>query len=210
MTTNLKTRDETEVGFDSQDDRFDRTSIILHWVTVLLITIQFTSIWARETIGHQSGLAPLLLSLHRAMGLLTWTVVAARLIWRRYFAHVPDFPANMPIVQQLVAKANEHSLYIMLLAVPATGLARALLRGRPLDLLIWQVPALMNPHPAWQSMFAEAHEACATVLMLLIGLHIGAALFHHAILRDDVLQRMTPELPSRKPLMPASRIDRRE
>jgi superoxide oxidase len=210
MTTTLKTRDEAEVRCDSQDDRFDRTSITLHWVTVLLITIQFASIWARETISHQSGLAPLLLSLHRTTGLLTWAVVAARLIWRRYFAHVPDFPANVPVVQQLVAKANEHSLYIMLLVVPATGLARALLRGRPLDLLIWQVPALMNPHPAWQSMFAEAHEASATVLMVLIGLHIGAALFHHAILRDDVLQRMTPELPSRKPLMPASRIDRRE
>jgi superoxide oxidase len=210
MTTSLKTRDETGVRFDSQDDRFDRTSIILHWVTVLLITVQFGSIWARETISHQSGLAALLLSLHRAMGLLTWAVVAARLIWRRYFAHVPDFPTNMPIVQQLVAKANEHSLYIMLLAVPATGLARALLRGRPLDLLIWQVPALLNPHPAMQSVFAEAHQAAATVLMILIGLHVGAALFHHAILRDDVLQRMTPEMPSRKPLMPASGIDKRE
>jgi cytochrome b561 len=107
MTTSLKTRDETGVRFDSQDDRFDRTSIILHWVTVLLITVQFGSIWARETISHQSGLAALLLSLHRAMGLLTWAVVAARLIWRRYFAHVPDFPTNMPIVQQLVAKAND-------------------------------------------------------------------------------------------------------
>jgi cytochrome b561 len=68
----------------------------------------------------------------------------------------------------------------------------------------------MNPHPAMQSVFAEAHEAAATVLMILIGLHVGAALFHHAILRDDVLQRMTPEMPSRKPLMPASGIDKRE
>jgi superoxide oxidase len=210
MTTSLKTGDETGVRFDSRDDRFDRTSIMLHWVTVLLITVQFGSIWARETIIHQNGLAALLLSLHRAMGLLTWTVVAARLIWRRYFAYVPDFPTNMPIIQQLVAKANEHSLYIMLLAVPATGLARALLRGRPLDLLIWQVPALMSPHPGLQSVFAEAHEAAATVLMILIGLHIGAALFHHAILRDDVLQRMTPEVRSRKPLMPATGIDKRE
>jgi len=210
MTTSLKTRDETEIRLDPQDDRFDRTSIMLHWVTVLLITIQFASIWAREAISHQSDLAALLLSLHRAMGLLTWTVVAAGLIWRRYFAYVPDFPTNMPIVQQLVAKANEHSLYILLLVVPATGLARALLRGRPLDLLIWRVPALMNPHPALRSVFAAAHEAAATVLMILIGLHIGAELFHHAILRDDVLQRMTPEMPSRKPLLPASGIDKRE
>jgi cytochrome b561 len=192
MTTSAKTGDETGIGFDAEDDRFDRTSVVLHWVTVLLITVQFVSVWMREAISHQSNLAALLLSLHRATGLVTWAVVVARLIWRRYFAYVPPFPTNMPIVQQLVAKANEHSLYILLLAVPATGLARALLRGRPLDLLIWQVPALMNPHPALQSMFAEAHEAAATVLIILIGLHVSAALFHHAILRDDVLQRMTP------------------
>ena len=193
MTKNLESADTTVVRSDAAGQRFDQTSIMFHWVTVVLIVVQFASIWVRESLTHQSSFAPLLLSLHRTTGVLTLVVVATRLIWRRYFAYVPAFPANMPIVQQLVVKANEYSLYILLLAMPITGLARVLLRGQPFDLFMWQVPTLMEPHPATRGVFAQAHEAGATALAVLIALHVSAALFHHLVLRDDVPQRMLPQ-----------------
>jgi cytochrome b561 len=37
-----------------------------------------------------------------------------------------------------------------------------------------------------------AHEFGAKALVVLIGLHAGAALFHGLVLRDVVLQRMLP------------------
>ena len=187
---------------ESEDRRFDQLSIALHWVTVLLIVIQFASIWAHEAVGHQSNLAAQLLSLHRLAGSLTWFVTAARLVWRRYFAPAPAFPRSMPQFQQIAAKANEYGLYVLLLTMPVTGLMRTLLRGKPFDLLFWHVPALLQPNPDWRSVFADTHEIGATLLMLLIALHATAALFHHLILRDGVLKRMLFRMPQQPKLAP--------
>jgi cytochrome b561 len=173
-------------------DRFDRTSIALHWLTVLLIVVQFTTMWVRELISHQSDLAELLLSAHRSSGFLIWLAAIVRLIWRRYFAYLPPFPSSMPHVQQVAAKANEYGLYILLLAMPLTGIARVLFQGQPFGLLFWQVPALVDADPVLHGVFVRAHNAGATALMVLIGLHAGAALFHRLVLGDDVLQRMLP------------------
>jgi cytochrome b561 len=38
----------------------------------------------------------------------------------------------------------------------------------------------------------QVHETGAWLLLALIGLHAGAALFHALVLRDRVLQRMLP------------------
>jgi cytochrome b561 len=184
------------------DDRFDQTSIILHWLTAVLIVVQFSSIWVREAVGHRSNLGTAILSLHESAGVLTWIVVVARLFWRRYFAYLPPFPPSMPKLQQTVAKANEYGLYLLLLTQPITGLARVLLRGQPFDLFAWQVPALLESNPGTRIVFVEAHVIGAKALMLLIGLHAGAALFHRLVLRDGVLQRMLPRVSARTKLMP--------
>src|ERR1700760_1179252 len=122
-------------SFSGSMDRFDPTSIALHWLTVFLIVVQFTSVWVRELMSHQSNLAGLLLSAHQSSGFLIWLAVVVRLIWRRYFAYLPPFPSNMPNFQQVAAKANEYGLYILLLTMPLTGIARTILRGHPFGLL---------------------------------------------------------------------------
>jgi cytochrome b561 len=201
MTKNLESAETSTVGTQA-DDRFDGTSIMLHWLTVLLIVVQFASIWTREATGHHGSLGVALLSLHRTSGMLTWFVALARLAWRHSSAHLPPFPPSMPKLQQTIAKANEYGLYVLLLAMPVTGLMRVLLRGQPFDLLFWQVPALLEPDPALRSVFVEAHAIGAKALIALIGLHAGAALFHRLVLRDGVLNRMLPRISARTKLKP--------
>jgi len=87
--------------------RFDPTSIALHWLTVLLIVGQFTTVWMHEAVGHGTGLGLELLAAHQTMGALTWTVALARLVWRRKFAYLPPFPTSMTKLQQWIAKTNE-------------------------------------------------------------------------------------------------------
>ena len=171
---------------------FDRTSIVLHWLTVLLIVVQFSSALLRETVDRNSGIATTLLNTHRNSGVLIWIVIMVRLVWRHNFAYLPPFPEGMPRLQRTIAKANEYGLYALLLVQPITGLGRVLLRGAPFDLFIWEVPALLEPNDAIRHSFEKAHEFGANALFALIGLHAGAALFHRLILRDGVLQRMLP------------------
>ncbi len=202
MTKNSESAATALVAVASADDRFDQTSMILHWLTVLLLVVQFASIWAHEAVDHHSNLAAEFLSLHRSAGVLTWVVVVARLCWRRYFAYLPPFPSSIPQFQQTVAKANEYGLYILLLAMPITGLMRVLLRGQPFELLVWQIPALLEPDPAVRSLFVQAHAIGAKALMVLIAMHVGAAMFHRLVLRDGVLQRMLPRMSVRAKLTP--------
>jgi superoxide oxidase len=192
MIKNFKSADGIVVKAAASSGPFDPTSIVLHWLTVLLIIGQFATAWLHEAVGHGTGLGLELLATHQTMGALTWTIGLARLIWRRRFAYLPPFPKSMPKLQQWIAKANEYGLYALLLVQPITGLGDVVFHGRPFTLLIWQVPALLTPDAAIRSLFQEAHEIGAKALLALIGLHAGAALFHGLVLRDGILQRMLP------------------
>ena len=169
--------------------RFDRTSITLHWLTVALVAAQFTTAWLADADRSE---AALFLLAHRSIGILTWIVVVLRLIWRQTFAHLPPFPANMPKLQQQIAKLNECALYALLLLQPLTGLGNTLLHGRPFRLFVWDMPAWFAPDKVIWHAFQWFHEVGAWMLLTLIGLHAAAALFHGLILRDGVLQRILP------------------
>lgn len=200
MTRSLESTKTSTIEIVRSDDRFDQTSMVFHWLTVLLIVIQFASIWAHVAVGHHSSLAAPLLSLHRSAGVLIWFVTVMRLFWRHVFGYLPPFPPSMSKFQQIAAKTNEYGLYLMLLTLPVTGLARVMLRGQPFDLFFLHLPALLEPNPALRSIFVTAHGYSAKALMALIGLHVGAALFHRLVLRDGVLNRMLPRISLRTKL----------
>jgi superoxide oxidase len=193
MIENLESaRGMVVVRPSAKGGRFDPTSMALHWITVLLIVGQFTTVWLHEAVGHGTGLGLQLLAMHQTLGGLTWLVALARLVWRRRFAYLPPFPKSMPKLRQWIAKANEYGLYALLLVQPITGLGDVVFHGRPFMLFVWQVPALLTPDQAIRGLFQQAHELGAKALLALIGLHAGAALFHGHVLRDGVLQRMLP------------------
>jgi cytochrome b561 len=193
MVTNLETAKTIVARAQSSGERFDSTSIVLHWLTVLLIISQFSTIWLHELVDHETGLGSEILDAHRTIGVLTWVVALARVAWRRRFAYLPPFPESMPKLQQWIAKANEYGLYALLLVQPITGLGGVVFHGRSFTLFIWQVPVLFEPDAAIRTLFLKAHEVGGSALLILIGLHASAAFFHGFVLRDGVLQRMLPQ-----------------
>ena len=192
MTKSLESAEAPAVKAAAESGRFDQISIALHWLTVLLIVAQFTTAWLREAVDHETSLAAAILTIHRSSGVLTWIFGLVRLVWRHNFAYLPPFPDSMPKFQQMLAKANEYGLYVLLFVQPITGVGRVLFRGHPFELFFWEVPVLLEPNPEIRNLFLAAHEFGAKALLALIGFHAGAALFHRLVLRDDVLQRMLP------------------
>ena len=170
---------------------FDRLTRWLHWTTVLLVLFQFLSGWSFALTEGTPLFAPLLLA-HRSSGAAVWTITALRWGWRASFARFPPFPAGLPHLMQLVAKTSERALYGLLFYEPLTGLADTLLRGRPFGLFVWTVPALLPRDLAWSLFWHELHAWGAWALAGLAAVHALAALFHHLVLRDDVLEAMLP------------------
>ena len=175
--------------------RFDGVTIAFHWATAILVAGLFTTGWLMGA-ATSAAQAERLLYVHRSLGALGLAIAICRLLWRLSFAFLPPWPAAMPRIQRLLARANEYGLYALLLAQPLTGLAQSLSRGRPFPLLAWQIPPVMAKDKALTIFFHDIHEASALVLLGLIAIHILAALFHRLVLRDEVLQSMLPWQPS--------------
>jgi superoxide oxidase len=170
---------------------FDSVTICLHWATVLLVLAMFASAWLHSHT-QDDVLRPVLLQIHRSLGMTIWIATAFRLAWRLTNAKLPPFPANMTKVHRAIVHLSEYGLYALLLGLPATGLGATLFSGRPFALFLWQIPQLAPHDKALWAMFHLAHEIGAWALGALAAGHAAAALFHYLVLRDDVLQCMAP------------------
>jgi superoxide oxidase len=123
-----------------------------------------------------------------------WALTAFRLGWRLTRASMPEFPVSMTASQRLIVRLSEYSLYALLLLQPVTGLCQTLLEGRPFEVFGWQAPAILAEDLRLAGVFHETHELGAWCLIALVSVHALAALIHHFILRDDVLETMAPVL----------------
>ena len=172
---------------------FDRLTIALHWLTLVLILGVIGTALLRES-AHDSAARSLLLQVHRSIGVVIWVVTALRLGWRSLGAQLPPFPGSMSTPHRLAVRASEYGLYALLLLQPATGMAQTILRGRAFDLFAVHIPVLLAKNAAPTAAFHHAHEVGAWCFIALASAHAAAALVHHFNLHDDVLQTMAPAL----------------
>jgi cytochrome b561 len=171
--------------------RYDRISVALHWLTVLLLLAMFGTAWAREAAAGGDSAASLL-EWHRSMGVAVWTLTLARLLWKTKKARQPRLPASMSRIQRRLARGTEMALYILLLTQPISGVVQSVARGKALALDGLTLPALMARDKGLTQLAHAIHEKAALVLLALIGLHALAAMFHGIVRRDGVLQSMLP------------------
>jgi cytochrome b561 len=170
---------------------YDPVMRAVHWSTLALIAAMFATAW----IAH-SGLAGdyyrSTMQLHRSLGLTVLALTIFRLTWRSR-ARIPALPADLPAIQKLAARATEAMLYALLIVQPVLGLLQTNARGQRVDLFfIAGLPPVIEPDKVLARQLHDLHALVATVLLGLIGLHAAAALFHHFVRRDDVLNAMLP------------------
>ena len=66
-------------------------------------------------------------------------------------------------------------------------------RGRRVDFyFLGELPAVVGPDKILAKQAMVAHELVAYLLVALVALHAAAALFHHFVRRDNVLNAMLP------------------
>lgn len=181
------------VSVDAPRPPFDRVTIGLHWATALLVLMLFVSAGLHALAeAKESGLAPALLQIHRSTGVTVWVVTALRLIWRLTNASLPPFPVTMGRVHRAAVKLSEYGLYALLIGQPVTGMLTTIFAGRPFALFLWRFPPLAVRDETLRAAFHLSHELGAWTLAILITGHAATALFHHFVVRDDVLACMAP------------------
>jgi superoxide oxidase len=182
-----------ETPINARRPSFDGLTIGLHWATVLLVLALFASAWLHALAeARESDFTPVLLQIHRSFGVTIWVVTALRLAWRLTKASLPPFPTQMTKLHRATVKLSEYGLYALLLGQPVTGLLTTLFGARPFALFSWWLPPLMPRDEMLQAAFHFSHELGAWALAILAVGHAAAALVHHFVLRDDVLECMAP------------------
>ena len=169
---------------------FDPLSILLHWLVVLLVLAQFATALAIDHVPP--GLAGVLLQVHRSTGVALWGVVIARLGWRFTGMRQPPFPPGMARWVVFCVHLSDYGLYALLLLQPVTGMADTLWRGRPFPLFGQQLPRILAKNHALAAQAHTLHVGGAWLLAAVVGVHASAALFHHFVLKDEILGSMLP------------------
>ncbi len=57
---------------------------------------------------------------------------------------------------------------------------------------LFKIPPLAAENPATRDLLQEIHHELAYVLILLVVVHVLAALYHHFVKKDGVIQRIMP------------------
>lgn len=127
---------------------------------------------------------------HKSFGILILVLVILRLGWRM-INPVPKMPDSMSRIESLSAHAMHMLLYIIMLVQPLFGWLMSSYGGHPVKFFGLDLPALADKDKAMGEFFHEAHELTAMLLIAAFSIHVGAALFHHYIRKDDVMDRMS-------------------
>ncbi len=168
----------------------------------LLIVGQIAAgVWMSGAIHEPNtkALAFNVYQLHKSIGLTVLLLTLLRLLWR--FTHTPPaLPAHMKNWERMLARISHLGFYLLMIAIPLSGWAMVSASpfGLPTIYFGWfewphiaPLAALANKPPAEQ-LLKELHEVLAIGIVGLLVLHVGGALKHHFIDKDNVLARMLP------------------
>lgn len=168
-------------------NRFGLVAILLHWImAVLMIGLLILGIYM---VNLPISLEKLrLYGWHKEYGLLVLMLFTLRISWR--LANITP-TLSLPLWEKMAARAVHWAFYLLMFAMPMTGWVITSSAGLPASFFgLFVLPDIVSPSEHTRLLFEEIHECLGYGLIILIILHLSAALKHHFINKDDILRRM--------------------
>ncbi|HEY2230977.1 MAG TPA: cytochrome b [Xanthobacteraceae bacterium] len=168
---------------------YSLTARALHWITAALVltTIPIGIVMANERAGP---LQDFLYNLHRSIGTAIIPLVIVRLGYRLTHPPLP-LPDDIPPIQQLAAHATHWGLYTLLVMQPFVGWVATSAYGAPIMVFgLFQLPPIWPQDQPFSDRLFLVHQLIGLAIACLAIVHIGAALYHHFVRKDQVLKRM--------------------
>lgn len=165
---------------------------LLHWLVVVLIVAQFVLAYLMPHIGRDTK-PNAVINLHFSFGLVILAVVILRLVWR--WTHREPTPLDgIPPAFVWSARIVHYALYLLLIVIPVLGWMNASWRGFDVSVFgLFTLPRLMGTRAPGFAWTGDVHVSLSWYFMLVfIGIHVAAALYHALVRRDGVLARMLP------------------
>jgi len=173
------------VAFKSSPNHYGTVAVSIHWVTAVLILVLIVSGFrAAGTMDPAAKAAILRVHVPIAIGVLALTIL--RIVWWA-FDRKPEPVAGSPHWQERTARMVHVLLYVVILGMIASGIGMIALSGAA-PIIFGGEGALLPDF--WKYPPRVPHGIGAWLLLGLLVLHVGAALYHHFVRRDGLLWRM--------------------
>jgi cytochrome b561 len=177
--------------YGTRTDHYPPSSKILHWLVA--ISVLTTAPVAIAMVRVDKGpTQDALYNFHKSLGVLILILMILRLINRLVVgAPIPD--PNIPAWQKTASAIVHTALYALLLAMPLVGYVANSAYGAPTPFFgLFNLPAIVSQNEALSKQLFTLHRWAGFNVILLVLAHVGAALHHYLIRRDNVLHRMLP------------------
>ena len=169
---------------------YGTTAKIFHWLIVALLAVQYPIGWLMPDLhrNQQPG-APM--TFHVSFGITILILIVLRFAWRLTHPVAPE--SSLPPWQRLSSEVVHWLLYALVLGTTVTGWLFASFRGWSLTYFyLVPLPMLAADNAAAGKTIDGLHQAMELGLIVMIVIHVAAAVAHRFIYRDRVMQRMLP------------------
>ena len=170
----------------STSSKYGTVAVSIHWLSALLILVQLGSGF-RAASATDSAAKETVLALHAPLGMLILVLMLARILWWLLADKKPAPVAGDPAWQAMSAKAVHILFYIVVIGMATSGIGMMVASGAGQILS----GAVEGPLPDFSQFLPRIpHGLGARLMLVLLALHVGAALYHHFVKRDGLLWRM--------------------
>jgi cytochrome b561 len=177
-------------SFSMQAQTYTRTAVVLHWLIALCVLVQITfGLWMIGIPKSPPGVRAYWFNVHKSIGITLGMLILVRVFWR--LAHrAPALLSTLVGWQRFAAKANHFLLYLCMLIMPVSGYLGSSFTKYPILYFGMKLPHWGWDAPALKDLCSQIHLTTVITFMLLIAVHVAAALRHLLIKRDGTFERM--------------------
>ena len=173
------------MSMKSGSDRYGTMAVSVHWLSAALILVLIASGF-RAAGTVDPAVKAQLLRIHVPVAIAVLLLTLLRVVWWLAIDRRPDPVVGPPLWQERSARVVHLLFYVVILGMIASGIGMMVLSGAG-SIIFGQGGVLPD---FWKFAPRVPHGIGARLLFALLVLHVGAALYHHVVLRDGLLWRM--------------------
>lgn len=164
-------------------------SIFLHWLMAvgtiatyaigdLMVELEYYDPWYLAAPDY-----------HKILGIMMGMFLVLRVAWT--VSQEKPQPLDNHLLLNKLAQVTHYFFYLAIALLVISGYLIATAKGKGIDIAgLMEIPALLPANAERGEFAGEIHEFVAEIFILVVALHVAAALAHHFIFRDQTLLRM--------------------
>ncbi len=174
------------MAWKSSANRYGAVAISIQGLTAGAILAGLGAGWLAATTTDDAGKAAIL-RIHAPLGIAIVVLTIFRILWWTAFDRKPLPPADAGSAQRVGEKAVHGLFYVAILVMGASGIGMMVLSGAG-EMLFGGKPGPLPDFADFPPFYG--HVMGALLLVTLLVGHVGAALWHQLVKRDQLLSRM--------------------